>query len=308
VTVRPNELKDALVGVMSFTVTPFASDHALDLAALERHLDTMAHSGVHQIAVAGAVGEFYALTFDEYTAVIRTALRAVGGRVPVLVGIGHSTRIAVELARCAADEGASGLLVNPLYLAVPGAEGLYRHHEALADAVDLGQVVFSTRGTPFDADTLARLAQIDHVVGLKDELGDLQLFLGCVERLGDRIAWIDGMAEPYVAPYFASGARCFTTGLANFAPEIPLAVYEAARAGDFDTCNRVVRERVTGLADLRRRRPGYHTAVLKEALELMGRPVGPCRLPLVELRPEDRADLERLLRELGVTGSAARRA
>jgi hypothetical protein len=154
--------------------------------------------------VAGAVGEFYALTFEEYTDVIRTALRAVAGRVPVLIGIGHSTRIAVELARCAAEEGAAGLLINPLYLAVPGDEGLRRHHEALAESADLGQVVFSTRGTPIGPDALERLAEVEHVVGLKDELGDLGLFLACVERLGERIAWIDGMAEPYASAYFAA--------------------------------------------------------------------------------------------------------
>jgi 5-dehydro-4-deoxyglucarate dehydratase len=299
--VRPSELKDALVGVMSFTVTPFTDDHALDLGALERHVDRMAESGVHQIAVAGAVGEFYALTFEEYTDVIRTALRAVAGRVPVLIGIGHSTRIAVELARCAAEEGAAGLLINPLYLAVPGDEGLRRHHEALAESADLGQVVFSTRGTPIGPETLERLAEVEHVVGLKDELGDLGLFLACVERLGERIAWIDGMAEPYASAYFASGATCFTTGLANFAPEIPLALYRAASAGDYESCNRIVRERVAGLAALRRRRPGYHTSVIKEASEILGQRVGPCRLPLVEMRPEDRAELERLLRALGLS-------
>lgn len=297
---RPAELKERLVGVMSFSITPFTRDHGLDLPTLERHLDRMADSGVHQIAITGAVGEFYALTFEEYVSVIRASLAVVGARVPVLVGIGHSTRIAADLARCAADEGAAGLLVNPLYLAVPGIDGLVRHHEALSEAADLGQVVFSTRGSPFGPDELARLAQIDHVVGLKDELGDLERFLGCIERLGDRIAWINGMAEPYTSAYFAAGATCFTTGLANFAPEIPLEVYAAARAGDFEACNRLVRERVAAIAALRRRRPGYHTSVIKEALEILGRPVGPCRLPLTELRPDDRDDLRRVLDALAL--------
>jgi 5-dehydro-4-deoxyglucarate dehydratase len=297
---QPAALKRSLTGVMSFSVTPFTSEHDLDLATLERHLDRMADSGVHQIAVTGAVGEFYALTFEEYTTVIQASLRAVAGRVPVLVGIGHSTRIASELARCAADAGAAGLLVNPLYLAAPGIDGLLRHHEALARAADLGQVVFSTRATPFGPDELARLAEIDHVIGLKDELGDLERFLGCIERLGDRIAWINGMAEPYTSAYFAAGARCFTTGLSNFAPDIPLDVYDAAQRGDYEACNAVIRERVQPIAALRRRRPGYHTSVIKEALDLVGRPVGPCRLPLTELRREDREELARVLERVAV--------
>lgn len=298
---QPAALKARLVGVMSFTVTPFTPDHELDLVGLERHLDRMADSGVHQIAVAGAVGEFYALTFEEYVAVIRTALRTVAGRVPVLVGIGHSTRIASELARCAADEGAAGLLVNPLYHAVPGMDGLLRHHEALAHAAELGQVVFSTRATPFGPDELERLVEIDHVIGLKDELGDLERFLGCVERLGDRVACINGMAEPYTPAYFAAGARCFTTGLSNFAPEIPLAVYDAAQRGDYEACNALIRERVQPIAALRRRRPGYHTSVIKEALDHLGLSVGPCRLPLTELRKSDREELGRVLESLRIT-------
>jgi 5-dehydro-4-deoxyglucarate dehydratase len=303
--VKPQELKASLTGVMSFSVTPFTADHALDLDTLARHVERMSYSGVHQIAVAGAVAEYYALTFEEYRDVIRTSIAAAGGRVPVLVGIGHSTRIAVELARIADGEGASGLLINPLYLVAPGIDGMVAHHEALADVSGLGQIVFSTRASPYGPDAMARLAEVEEVVGFKDELGDLDLFLGCIERLGDRIAWINGMAEPYTSAYFAAGATCFTTGLANFAPEVPLAVYAAAWAGDFATCNRLVRERVAPFAALRKKRPGYHIAVIKEALDLLGRGVGPCRLPLLGVTPADRALVADALVGLGLLEPAA---
>jgi 5-dehydro-4-deoxyglucarate dehydratase len=295
--VTPADLKDALRGVISFATTPFDDRHDLDLEGLSRNIAAMADSGVHFIAVAGAVGEFYALTFDEYRAVIRTSIEAAGD-VPVLVGIGHSTRIACDLARCAEEAGAAGLLINPLYLTAPGTEGFYQHHRALADASSLGQIVFSTQGHPFDAETLERLAEVDNVIGLKDELGDLGLFLGAVERLGDRFAWIDGMAEPYTAPYFAAGATSVTTGLANFAPEIPLAIYRAAAAGEYERCRQLVAEQVSGLAALRRKRPGYHIAVIKEAMEELGWAAGPCRLPLTPLAPEDRRALRQILTDL----------
>lgn len=297
---NPSELKASLRGVMSFSITPFAEDQSLDLDTLARHVERMSYSGVHQIAVAGAVAEYYALTFAEYRDVIRTSIAAAGGRVPVLVGIGHSTRIAVELARIADGEGASGLLINPLYLVAPGIDGMVAHHEALAQVSNLGQIVFSTRASPFGPDSMARLAEVDQVVGLKDELGDLDLFLGCVDRLGDRIAWINGMAEPFTSAYFAAGASCVTTGLANFAPEIPLAVYAAAEVGDYAACNELVRERVMPIAALRKKRPGYHISIIKEALALLGRSVGPCRLPLLGVAPEDRATLAGLLSRLGL--------
>ncbi len=232
----PADLKRELRGVISFAITPFDQNHDLDLEGLGRNIAAMAGSGVHLIAVTGAVGEFYALTLEEYQAVIRTSIEAAAGRVPVLGGIGHSTRIVCDLARYAEAHGAAGLLVNPLYFAAPGTEGFYQHHRALAQASNLGQIVFSTRGHPFDGESLARLADINNVVALKDELGDLGLFLGAVERLGDRIAWINGMAEPYTASYFAAGATSFTTGMANFAPEIPSGPLSAAgqRPGEQD--------------------------------------------------------------------------
>lgn len=297
---RPNELKPLLSGVMAFSVTPFMDDQALDLEALTRHVDWMSRSGVHSIAVAGAVGEFYALTFDEYRDVIEASLRAAGGRVPVLIGIGHSTRMATELARVAADAGAAGLLVNPLYVAVPGVDGLLRHHEALAGAADLGQIVFSTRGTPYGPDALERLAEIDHVVGLKDELGDLDLFLACVERLGERLVWINGMAEPYTSAYFAVGATCMTTGLANFAPRIPLAIVQAAATGDYELANSLVHRQVSAIAALRKKRPGYSVAIIKAAMELLGHRAGPCRLPLVGVQSEDLDVLRRVIHELEI--------
>lgn len=304
---KPNELKASLTGVMSFSITPFTEDHALDLDTLAAHVERMSTSGVQHIAVTGAVAEYYALTFEEYRDVIRTSIAAAGGRVPVLVGIGHSTRIAVELARIADGEGAAGLLINPLYLVAPGIDGMVAHHEALAQASGLGQIVFSTRASPYGPDAMARLADVDQVVGLKDELGDLDLFLGCVDRLGDRFAWINGMAEPFTSAYFAAGATCVTTGLANFAPEIPLAVYDAAQAGDFAACNRLVRERVMPIAALRKKRPGYHISVIKEALDLLGRGVGPCRLPLLGVAPEDRAALAGILSDLGLLESSTAR-
>src|SRR5262245_48019640 len=102
----------------------------------------MCRSGVHLIVCAGGVGEFYSLNLEEYRKLIRTAVQSAQGRVPVLAGIGHSSRLACELARFAEAEGVSGLMINPFYFADPDLEGLYRHYEALAKASTLGQVIF----------------------------------------------------------------------------------------------------------------------------------------------------------------------
>ena len=252
------------------------------------------------IVCAGGVGEFYVLSLEENRKVIRTTVRAANGRVPVLAGIGNSTRLACELAQFAEAEGVSGLMINPFYFADPDLEGLYRHYEALAKACSLGQIIFSTGQFAYTTEWVERLAQIENVVGLKDEVGNLKAFVATVEQLGDRLAWINGMAEPLVVPYFACGATSFTTGLANFAPEIPLSIYQAAAAEDYATVRKLVTEKVIHLASLRAKRKGYHTVVLKEAMALLGLPAGPCRLPLTPLLAEDRAELKAILRKIGL--------
>ncbi|PYV87590.1 MAG: hypothetical protein DMG05_17375 [Acidobacteria bacterium] len=297
---KPNELKARLKGVLSFSITPFTNDHELDTDGLALIIDRMCRSGVHMIVCAGGVGEFYALSLEENRKVIRTTVRAAKGRVPVLAGIGHSTRLACELAQFAEAEGVSGLMINPFYFADPDLEGLYRHYEALAKACSLGQIIFSTGQFAYTTEWVERLAQIENVVGLKDEVGNLKAFVATVEQLGDRLAWINGMAEPLVVPYFACGATSFTTGLANFAPEIPLSIYQAAAAEDYATVRKLVTEKVIHLASLRAKRKGYHTVVLKEAMALLGLPAGPCRLPLTPLLAEDRAELKAILRKIGL--------
>jgi len=295
---KPKELKARLRGVLAFAITPFTDEQELDERALAHIIDVMCQSGIQVVVCAGAVGEFFSLSLEEYQQVIRTTVRAARGRVPVIAGIGHSTRLACELARYAEAEGVSGLMINPFYYVDPDLEGLCRHYEALAEASTLGQIIFSTGQFSYTPELVERLAQIDNVIGLKDEVGDLKTFVATVERLGDRLAWINGMAEPLTAAYFACGATSFTTGMANFSPEIPLSIYNAAEAKDYTTVRSLVAQKITRISQLRAKRKGYSTAVLKESMNLVGLPAGPCRWPLTPLRAEDREELKVILRDL----------
>jgi len=297
---KPSELKARLKGVLAFAITPFTDTYELNLRGLETNIDAMCRAGVHMIVCAGGVGEFYSLSMDEYQQLIRASVRATRGRVPVIAGIGHSTLLACELARFAEAEGVAGLMVNPFYFVDPHLDGLYCHHEALAKVCGLGQIIFSTGHFTYTPKMIERLAQIENVVGLKDEVGDLKAFVATVERLGNRLAWINGMAEPLMTAYFSCGATSFTTGMANFAPEIPLSIYNAALARDYSVVQELVARKVSPIARLRAKRKGYATAVLKEAMNLMGLPAGPCRLPLTPLLAPDRRELTKALTELGL--------
>jgi len=295
---HPRELQHRLRGVLAFTPTPFAPDGALDGDGLARHVDFLCRSGAHAVVVCGGVGEFFSLDMDEYRVAIRTAAEAARGRVPVLAGIGHGTRVACRLAAYAESVGIDGLMIHPPYFIEPPEEGTVHHYRALAQATGLGLMVYSTKGAVATPTLMRRLAEIDSVVAMKDEHGDLKLFAEIVAGLGNRIAWVNGMAEPLAAPYFAAGAQAFTSGLVNFAPRITLAVWDAGAAGRWAELQDLVNRQVRPLAALRERRNGYAITVVKEAMNMLGLPGGAVRSPLVPLAREDREELRTVLRAL----------
>lgn len=297
---RPAELKERLRGVIAFTPTPFTPDDRPDLDGLARQVDFLVTSGANVVVVCGGVGEFFSLELDEYRACIKAGVEAAGGRVPVLVGIGHSTRIACGLAEYAASVGADGLMINPLYFLQASEEGMLRHYRALGAAAGLGMMMFSTNGAVYTPAMVERLAEVEEVVALKDEYGDLKLFIETRERLGDRMAWINGMAEILAAPYFGAGAQAFTSGIVNFAPRFTLDVWKAGAAGDWDELRRLVATKIRPLAKLRERQRGYHITVVKEAMNLLGLPGGCVRSPLTPLADADRDELRRTLIALGL--------
>src|SRR5207237_5366412 len=142
---------------------------------------------------------------------MRIGVGAAGRRVPVVVGIGHSTRMACQLAQHAHAVGADGLLVHPFYFVSPPDEGIVAHYAALSQASPLGMIVYHTRESVYAPALVERLAGIDAVVALKDEVGELKTFVEMRERVGSRLAWIDGMAELLLEPYLAAGAQGMTS-------------------------------------------------------------------------------------------------
>jgi len=304
-TTRPNELKAKLRGVIAFPPTPFTDDDRVDYDGLARQVDFLCRSGAHVVVVCGGVGEYFSLELDEYRDCIRVGAEAAAGRVPLLAGIGHSTRIACGLAEHAERCGADGLMINPVYFIEPSEDGMLRHYHELGQATGLGMMMFSTKIAVYSPVTVERLAEVENVVALKDEWGDLKLFIETKERLGDRLVWINGMAEVLAAAYFGAGAAAFTSGIVNFAPELTLAVWTAGAAGNMDALNRLVAEQIRPLAKLRERRKGYQITVVKEAMNLLGLPGGNVRSPLTPLAPEDRADLRMVLAKLGLLQAVA---
>lgn len=287
-------MKMKFEGVIAFLPTPFTDDGGLDPDGVERQVDFLAAAGVGSIAVAGGVGEFYSLNGQEHADLVRIAVSAADGRVPVVAGVGHSTELAAHIAGRAASAGAAAIMVNPLYFVRPETRGLVAHYREVGAACGLPLIVFSTAGSVYGPDELEQLAAVPEVAALKDEVGDVELFRRCRARLGDRYAWIDGMAEPAALDYAGAGACAMTSGLVNLDPALSLGIWDAARADDADRFGALLL-RAAPVLDLRRRKPGYHTTVLKEGMAMLGRSSGRVRLPLMPLEPDERESLQAML-------------
>jgi len=294
-------LRDALAGISGVHVTPYAADGHIDTALLATVVDRIAAGGIHNIVSAGNTGEFYALEPDEVRAVHDAAIAANAGRSKLTAAVGRSLREAIALGRRARDAGADALMAHqPLDpFAAPQAQAAY--FTAIADAVDLPLVAY-VRSDAMGVADLTGIANHPNVAAVKFATPNMMLLAECVRASGPQTAlWVCGLAEGWAAPFYAAGARGFTSGLVNVDPARSLAIHTALEAGDFAK----VRALVATIARFETMRTkfgnGANVTVVKEALGQIGFPVGPVRLPgLPALDATDRTILAEVLAGWGV--------
>lgn len=281
-------------GLLSFPVTHFDADLKFDEGAYRQHCDWMLSYRLAGLFAAGGTGEFFSLTPDEVGAVVRAAVAETAGRIPVIAGCGYGTAIAVEIARAAEQAGADGILLLPNYLMVPGQEGLSHHIETVCRATRLGVIVYNRDNAVVDADTLARLCERNpNLIGYKDGVGDIELMMQIHARMGDRLTYIGGLptAETFALPYLEMGVTTYSSAIFNFMPEWALAFYDAVRGRDRAHVMAAFSDFVSPYIALRNQGKGYAVSIVKAGMTAIGRPAGPVRPPLVDLKP---AELEQL--------------
>jgi 4-hydroxy-tetrahydrodipicolinate synthase len=272
-------IRTALAGVSGVHVTPFDVSGRIDEALLERVVDGLATAGIDNIVTGGNTGEFYALEPDEVLTVYRRAIAATGGRSTVTAGVGRSLAEARRLAEAAAALGADAVMIHQVPDPFASPRGIIAYTHAVADATPLPVVLYLRRDN-FSATELLDLVGHPRVVGVKyAEPEPLRL----AERLrltaGRDVLWLCGLAEAWAVPLASVGARGFTSGLVNVHPRLSLAVRDALTAGDFAEARRLVREIAAFEAMRAREANGANVTVVKQAMRMMGLPVGPARAP-----------------------------
>ncbi|WP_214416062.1 5-dehydro-4-deoxyglucarate dehydratase [Sphaerisporangium fuscum] len=290
-----------LDGVLFFPVTPFTPDGGLDEEALREHVERGVAAGAGGVFAACGTGEFNALGLDEYERVVRIAVEATAGRVPVLSGAGGSLPFARSCAEAAARAGAGGLLLLPPYLVNAPVRGLVKYVEQVSAATELPAIVYQRGNARFTPEAAVELAAMPNVMGFKDGLGDLDLLqriVLAVRQAGHReFTFFNGLptAEMTVPAYRGIGVNLYSSAVFCFVPEVALAFHKAVTAGDGEMVQRLLAGFYRPLVELRDLVPGYAVALVKAGVTLRGLDAGPVRPPLVDAAPEHVARLERLI-------------
>ncbi|WP_440007409.1 4-hydroxy-tetrahydrodipicolinate synthase [Halomicrococcus sp. SG-WS-1] len=294
---------EPLRGVYPAMTTPFR-DGSIDYEQLRDDARRLEAAGVDGLVPVGSTGESATLSHDEHVRVVEAVVDVVD--VPVVAGAGsNATREALELAQRSADAGADALLLISPYYNKPEPDGMEAHYRAVADEVDLPQILYnvpSRTGRNVDVETAVSLASHENVVGYKAASGDLGRIGEVVERTTDEEFAVLSGDDALTLPMLAVGATGAISVAANVVPERTCAMVEHALSGDFESARELHRE----LGPLFRELFVETNPIpVKAAMELRGYGPGELRSPLSPLSDEHRDDLAAILDELDRTEVSA---
>lgn len=299
----PSELQSVLSsGLLSFPLTDFDAQGEFNAAGYARRLEWLAPYGTSALFAAGGTGEFFSLAADEYSAVIKTAVDTCASSVPILAGVGGSTRQAIEYAQEAERLGAKGLLLLPHYLTEASQEGVAAHVEAVCKSVKIGVVVYNRNVCRLTAPLLEQLAErCDNLIGYKDGLGDVELMVSIRRRLGDRFSYLGGLptAEVYAAAYKALGVPVYSSAVFNFVPQLATNFYQAIARDDHMAVGKMIDDFFLPYLDIRNRKAGYAVSIVKAGAKIVGHDAGPVRTPLTDLTAQEYEMLAALIDKHG---------
>lgn len=216
-------------------VTPMEEDGAVDVASLRRLVDFHIAQGSDAIVAVGTTGESATLDEDEHCEVIRLVVEQTAGRIPIIAGTGaNSTREAIALTRRAQAVGADACLLVTPYYNKPTQEGLYRHYKAVAEAVDIPQILYNVpgrTGCDMQTETVVRLHDVPNIVGIKEATGDLTRAKRIREQCGADFALYSG-DDATACDFCLQGGDGVITVTGNVAPRLMHDMVMAALAGD----------------------------------------------------------------------------
>jgi 4-hydroxy-tetrahydrodipicolinate synthase len=282
-------------GCITAMVTPFDRKLQVDYRGLEANVGFQVANGVSGLATLGTTGEAPTITDSERTRIIETVVGKTAGRVPVIVGVGtNSTEKTIRYSKEAEELGGDAILVVGPYYNKPSQEGIYRHFEAISNAVDLPIIVYniaSRTAMNIETPTLARIARLGTVIGVKEASGNLNQVMDVISQLPNDFIVISG-DDNLTLPVVAMGGKGVISVVSNLFPKMVSEMVRCAISGDSK-----------GAKELHYKlMPIFKGAFLeanpvpiKTAMCMAGMPAGGVRLPLCEMLPQNLDKLNGIL-------------
>lgn len=283
-------------------VTPFRRDLSLDEETLRRLVRRQIEAGINFLVPCGTTGESPTLSRAEHLRVIEITIEEAAGKVPVLGGAGgYNTHEVIELARELERMGASGILSVTPYYNKPTQEGLYQHYKAIAAAIPLPIIVYSVQsrtGVNVEPATLARLAEIENIAGVKEASGNIGQMANVLHEVPERFTVLSG-DDSITIPLMSLGGRGVVSVVANQIPAEMTQLAQACLRGDFAGARAIQRKflPLMGINFVE-----SNPIPVKASMALMGLLEPVYRLPMTSPSPANLAKIEKVLENVGLLG------
>ena len=287
-------------GPMVAIVTPFKNNE-IDEGALRKLVNFQIENGTMGIIPCGTTGESATLSYEEHERVIKIVIDEVNKRVPVIAGTGsNSTKEAIELTKAAKEMGADAALMITPYYNKPTQEGLYEHYKKVAEEVNIPIIMYNVPGRTavnMLPETVAKLAKIPNILGIKDATGSVNVLTEMIELTkGEEFYFLSGDDFIYF-PFLCIGGHGVISVVSNVAPKLMREVYDAVNKGEYEKA-RELHFKVFKIAKAMFLQT--NPIPVKKALALMGMIKDEIRLPLVSMDGEPLERLKMILKEEGL--------
>jgi len=294
------QISHPLTGSMVALITPMYENGDVDFDALEKLVNFHIKSGTKAIVSVGTTGESATLNHDEHIEVMKKTIQYSNGRIPVVAGTGaNSTSEAIELTQAAKDIKADACLLVTPYYNKPTQEGLYQHYKKIAESVEIDQILYNVpgrTGVDMSVDTIARLANIPNIIGVKDATGDLNIAKSLIEKCPESFLLLSG-DDGTAIDFILMGGHGGISVTANVVPEILSNAYDFAIRGNADKAKEI---------DITISNFHSHLFIesnpipVKWAMHKMGFCTSGIRLPLTKLSSEAKIIIEQDLNKQGL--------
>lgn len=292
-------------GIITAMVTPFDKNQEINSKATTQLVNKLINNGVDGIFILGTNGEFHMLSEEEKVTFAKLVIDVVDKRVPVYVGTGgNSTREVITLSKKMEAIGADALSVITPYFLVPTQEEIIIHYKSVAESVEIPIILYNipkNTGMNLEVSTVAELAKVKNINGIKDSSGKLENIKNYIEATKDQDFCVLSGSDSLILKSLELGATGAIAATSNLLTELDISIYKNFLKGDMDAAEKAQKD----LEALRMvLKLGTVPSVLKKSVELAGIQVGPARLPVTEPNSETVEKIKEMLDYYGISSNS----